>query len=84
MIVYCICTDLFPPEIENNESQSNQRSSEINDMCNDTDKAYYNITSMEKRSPTAIMLKDLVELVLTGRSMKQKLEEQFDVNYIYS
>ena len=48
----------------------------------DKQEDYYNITSFDKKSPTAIMLDDLVEFVLTQKTTRTKLEEQFNVDII--
>ena len=67
-------------EDESRSETSTPRSVETEVLFEENHDDYYNITSFDKKSPTAIMLEDLVEFVLTGQTTKAKLEEQFNVN----
>ena len=67
-------------EDESRSETSTPRSAETEISFEENHDDYYNITSFDKKSPSAIMLEDLVEFVLTGKKTKAKLEEQFNVN----
>ena len=49
-------------------------------MSEDRADEYYNIMSVDKKSSTAIMLENLAEFLLAGKSATQRLEEQFKVS----
>ena len=49
-------------------------------MSEDRADEYYNIMSVDKKSSTAIMLENLADFLLAGKSATQRLEEQFKVS----
>ena len=49
-------------------------------MSEDRADEYYNIMSVDKKSSTAIMLENLTDFLLAGKSATQRLEEQFKVS----
>ena len=58
---------------------ANQNDSSVHETSQDLVDEYYNFTQLDKRSATAIMLEDLADFVLMGKTTSQRLEEQFDV-----
>ena len=58
-----------------------QNKSEKEDLTpEDRADEYYNIMSVDKKSSTAIMLENLADFLLAGKSATQRLEEQFNVS----
>ena len=49
-------------------------------MSEDRADEYYNIMSVDRKSSTAIMLENLTDFLLAGKSATQRLEEQFKVS----
>lgn len=41
---------------------------------------YYNISSFDKKSPTVIMLENLTDFVLAGKTTHDVMESEFKVN----
>ena len=72
---------LTEPNSEDKEPNNEIQNKSAEDMTSeDRTDEYYNIMSVDKKSSTAIMLENLTDFLLAGKSATQRLEEQFNVS----
>ena len=57
----------------------NIKSKHDTDEDKDLQNTYYNTSSFDKKSSTAIMLEDLADIVSFGKELEYTLEKQFNV-----